>query len=1043
MPAFKPIATDKKGNFYLKFENPKKTTNFYGQIITEQEMFKRHGCLPDNGVLANKLMNAVGRNVLNLEKYSRELDKSTFISEARKKDEAFYLNLEKESGANTAGLLAILAPLEKVRFEGDGDKKEALRKIKVQLDQHYLNRTEYLKSLLSDNAASIHDKRINRLITLCEENKAQLLNSVKINNSGLSLQTIYRGVMDRFSSEQRLISIYQGRTANQSATEAYQDASYTMEKHVFSEEKPTNEQLWQFAENTDKPILIDTRRYPSMDKEKALWSQELISGDHALENHLINMKLVEEAGLKRKLKEKTKPTVLMPMSRADDFDASTVSTSTVLSPITSLKDLTILFVADEVAKQSNTTNPTSSDDDVTADLNFTKGAQRLSREQALSLYQANDVLSALGCALADFGKYFEGKMAASHPAMSGAFFLLSAVTFGAAGLASMNVAMGKAAMHHLPAFLKEGVEAISKEWLNLTYSNGNDIHIIIMDMFALPKINYTVFDTLINGFEDKDTLTKLCEHLIPKDLEGKTRDEKVKEMMVKVVATAAVLGSVVALGLGASYVAAHGAGLAKSVADGVNMVVDIPTEAITEITGASGVAAHIVAVAAALLTIKSAGLLLGKGMMLVNHLTDKNTPPNEKDALMIVAQLYDFASQRTPEEFKKFIVEHPLDEKITADIAQGLIRHPEIRAQFGQEFFKEIGVQNVSRLRKAINMGRSVALGVLNSFVVPLFDVVGIFVAPLSALIDLGFNNPDKKSYGQLMSDRVVKGLNRLLDFLVGIVKAVIGLLAVAQFINISFYGSIQRAVTGIIDAVMDIRLAINAGIPAGFSILAKPFLVAGRYLASVTSLIVFPFAWAAGAVACLGNGKSLVDSVKSWHKYCSDLRATVVGYLKNKSKDVDYLLLKKAPDAGKITDSRDRTIKSVHAGFDWLKNIAGSAVYAARTFFLRNLEVLVQKVHAKKGGANPTQNEEESRASSSLLGNGTSYRKISEELGDRHYSDNVVMDRGDGDNNDDDVELKELSTTTVIDRGCGNSDNDGDEELKEYVPPTNHENHY
>ena len=1036
MPAFKPIATDKKGNFYLKFEKPKTTTNFYGQTITEQEVFKRHGCLPDNGVLANKLMNAVGRNVINLEKHSRELKKSPFISEARIENEAFYLNLEKESGANTAGLFAILSTLEKVRFENPDEKRAELDKISKKLETHQTNRLSYLKSLINnDEKSAIHNNRINRLITLCEANHIQLKQSIKINNSGLSLQTIYRGVMDRFSSEQRLISIYQGRTANQSATEAYQEASYAMEKHVFSEEKPTNEQLWQFDENTDKPILIDTRRYPSMDKEKALWSQVLIAGNGALEAYQNNMKSVEKAGLDRKFKEKKKQTVLMPMSRADDFDASPVTTSMLVYPITSLNDLTKLFVGEEIEKKSESNELTSSDEDVTADLNFTNGTQRLSREQALSLYLANDGLSALGCALADFGKYFEGKMAASHPAMSGAFFLLSAATFGAAGLAAMNVAMGKAAMHHLPAFLKGGVEAISKEWLNLTYSNGNNFHIIIMDMFALPKINYTVFDTLINGFEDKDTLTKLCEHLIPKDLEGKTRDEKVKEMMVKVVLTAAVLGSAVALGLGASYVASHGAGLAKSVADGINMVVDIPTEAITGITDASGGAAHIVAIAAALLTIKSAGLLLGKGMMYVNHLMDKNTPPNEKDALMITAELYDFASQKTPEEFKKFIVEHPLNEKITADITLALERYPEVRSRFGQEFFKEIGVQDVSRLRKAMNIGRSVASGVINSFVVPLLDVVGIFVAPLSALIDVRFNNPDKKRYGELRSDRVDKGLNRLLDFLVGSVKAGIGLLAGVKFVAISLYGSIQRAVTGFIDAVMDIRLAINAGIPAGLSILAKPFLVAGRYLSSVAILVVFPFAWVAGAVACLGNGKSLVDSVKSWHKDCSDYRAKVVGFLKNKSKDVDYQLLEKAPDAGKITDSRDGTIKSVHAGFDWLKNKAGSVVYAVRTFFLRNPEVLVQKAHAKKEGSNFDQNEEESRASS-LLGNGTSYRNMSGKLGDGHYRDHAVMDRGDNhDDDDDDEELQEIFSTSVIDRGDETTHGDGDEKMEERRP--------
>lgn len=952
MPAFKPVATDKKGNFYIKFEDPKKTTDFYGQTLTEQEVFRRHGCLPDNGILANKLINAVGSNLLSLEKRSRVLADNKYVSDDRKNNEQFNLKLEKECGANTSGLLSILAPLEQARFGDQEDKAAAIKKVTEELEAHHNNRIAYLQGMLAD-ATPIQQDRINRLIDLYNKDKIELLNSVKVHcleSTGINLQTMYRGVMDRFSDEQRLISIYQGVTANQSATEAYQEASYAMEKHVFSFDKPTDAQLWQFDANQTDPILIDTRRYPSMNKAEALWSSELITGGEEAKLGTYRKKIqdVKDASLARKRYEKTQSKVV-----SNEIDRE--MTSTEAKPINSMKDLRDLFTAEaikrkeEAGKSEQNVQTESSDKDAQNDLDFTKGTSRLSPEQALTLYRANDVLSAFGCALADFGKYFESKMAATHPAMAGAFFLLSSVTFGAAGLAAMHVAMAKAAMHHLPVALKGAVEAVSKEWLNLTYSNGNIFHVMIMDMFALPKVSYLTFDALLNGFEDKDTLTKLCERLVPESLEGKERAEKVQEMMVKVAAASAVLGAAVAMGLGASYVAAHGAGLAKTVADGVNFVVDIPTEAFAAIPAASGIGAHVVAIAAAVLTVKSAGLLIGKGMLLVNHMVDENTPDNERDALMIAAQLYDYASQKTPEEFNTFMSEHPLSEDIKKNISLALDRHPEVRTQFGQAFFGGIGVKDVSRFRKVLNVGGAIAGGFMSSFIDPVFDVLSLIGSPFTALLARFIWNKEKKSYGEILGNVAAPGLKRLLDFGVGIIKMLIGIGAGAKFVSIAAYGSLQRAVTGMVDAVMDIRLAVNAGIPAGLNILKKPFLVAGRYFTQVVSLLGFPGSWLYGAARGLLPGNKFTQSVTDAHNSMSRGRANAVEYFKNKSKDVDYKLLEKAPDAQSITKSRDDVVKAVHDTFDKFKQKAGDAVYLIRTVFLRLAEGKVQSVHHKK----------------------------------------------------------------------------------------------
>ncbi len=960
MSEFQPITADTKGHFYIKF-SPSNTISFYGQTLTELEVFRRHGCLPDNGVLVNKLINSVGHNLLSLEKRSRVLVARSSVSQARQNDERFNLELEKECGANTSGLLSILAPLEQARFGDGAEKERVVDKAREQLNEHHKNRITYLNSIKA-NSTIIQQSRITRLITLYEKNHKEFsesLDATSLESTGINLQTIYRGVMDRFSDEQRLISIYQGVTANQSATEAYQEASYTMEGHIFSLEKPKNEQLWQFNTDKDKgEILIDTRRYPSMNKAAALWSNELITKKENanLADYLEKIQKVKEASLERKRQEKGQ----------SKLTTTTVSSESIRAPIKSLDELTRLLLDN---KEKNTTENKESSP-VQKDLEFTNNTVRLPREQELTLYRANDVLSAFGCALADFGKYFEGKMAATHPAMSGAFFLLSSVTFGAAGLATMHVAMAKAAMNHLPAALKGGVEAISKEWLNLTYSNGNILHAIIMDMFALPKMSYLTFDTLINGFEDKDTLTKLCERLVPENLEGKERSEKVKDMMIKVAAASAILGSAVAMGLGASYVATHGAGIAKTLARGVNFVVDIPTEAFAAIPDASGVGAHIVAIAAAVLTIKSAGLLLGKGMLLVNHMVDKNTPDNEREALLIVAALYDDSIQKTPEEFKAFMSEHPLSEAIQANISLALERHPEMRSQLGQAFFREIGVPDVSPFRKVLNAGRAIVRGLVSSVITPVTDIIRMLISPLSALIARLFLNPEKKSYLGILRDMASPGLKRLLDFGVALVKGSIGIGAGVKFISIATYGSIQRAVTGMVDAVMDIRLAVNAGFPAGLSVLTKPFWVAGRYVTQVGGLLGFPGSWLVGAVRGLLPGNSVVQSVKDAHRSMSEGRSTAVEYFKNKSKDVDYSLAK-APDADQITARRDVTLKAVHDGFDKFKQKAGGVVFAVRTLFLRRAEMSVQSAHHEKRTDEFTPESSSTGAINKVLGEG------------------------------------------------------------------------
>ena len=241
----------------------------------EAQKLRYYGILPDNGILVNKLINNLGRNLLALEKESVEVNNNKVITDELKREINFHAEMEKESNRYTMQVLDCLADLEKGEPDLNKDKKFQRRQFITRIEELYKERlnTDLFGSMHS-LPGSLFDERemYKNELGRIKQHLIDLLNDEKTD-----IRSIYREVMESFAGEQRLISIFQHNSArvltyaNRSLTEAYQNASYAMEKHVFSTEKPTDEQLWRGVQQKGN-LVINTANYPSMRKEDALFA---------------------------------------------------------------------------------------------------------------------------------------------------------------------------------------------------------------------------------------------------------------------------------------------------------------------------------------------------------------------------------------------------------------------------------------------------------------------------------------------------------------------------------------------------------------------------------------------------------------------------------------------------------------------------------------------------------------------------------------------------------------------------------------------------
>jgi hypothetical protein len=264
MPKFKVNKENPHGHFSLTFQS-NKLVDFYGiRNIKEIDAFRFHGALPDNQIGVNKLINILGKNLLRLEDEDSELTRKDPLELEKKNLNKF----ERLSTAMTIGIFDACAMLETAR-----DSVEASQEVFRQSIESVLS----IYRVFEKDGYGVVGSHALRLINKINLQKARFekmrnANPVLIDEH--FLRELYQDILDDYNDVQLEITLYQrsflktGVFANHSATETYQEASYALEDHVFSQAIPTREQLWK--QDTDRSITVSTESMPGMRADRAL-----------------------------------------------------------------------------------------------------------------------------------------------------------------------------------------------------------------------------------------------------------------------------------------------------------------------------------------------------------------------------------------------------------------------------------------------------------------------------------------------------------------------------------------------------------------------------------------------------------------------------------------------------------------------------------------------------------------------------------------------------------------------------------------------------
>lgn len=980
MPKIKAISADRNGGYFVKFRRDE-SHRFYGQGISSFQAFRRYGSLPDNGILANKLINFLGKNLLSLEQQALEFAHAPEMSYERKKNVHFYSHMERESNAFHIGLLEALAPLEQKRSHDGKNTFSFSTHDEEKIEGLYKWRITLLTKQKNEESNPIHKARLAQLITRLEAHHKSTVAALR--KEDRNLHSLYRKVMADFADEQRLISIYQHRAdrpldyANQSLTDAYQNASYAMEQHVFSNETPSDAQLWIVDLNATD-IVVDSRRYPSMRKEDALRAACRLSGDSYSE-------------------KKAEIQAVSASNRAIDAP-KVVEMAWDEAVRAEIKSKRPKEGRSYELLQQLTRPPPAKDTTLDADQDFVADTRLLNSEKAVHLHHANDLFSAIGLACVDFGKYFEGEMAAKKPVMTAATFIAMAATFGAAGMSTagahsmqgLSDAMCKlltvnGKLGVTPDQLHSVVNAMSNEWLELTYSKGSLFHVLIMDGFGLPEISYALVDELLNSSDNKSTFQKLAERMSAQDLAAYTDEERQQQLIKNVFAVAVMLSSVIAVGLAADFAMKLG-GVWHMAGAAINSAGDIPLEAFTNLATAHSVSAELLALISLTLTIKSAGLVIGKMMMILNHMSDELSDDQHKACLMMgnLREAYESSQANLDPELLssddfKFYRTHFEDV---------IAKKPEMEQLFGAEFLAKIGVTKPERAwyQKAADAVKSEAEKVVeyvgNRTLKPLAQMT---IGTLLTAVGMGWMWDWDKT-GALMWGRDKQGSDPwglkegrwILPKLLSDVTVMVA--AAVKTISISLYGTVQRITMAVSDAVFGavalanyaitnfpqnmgkavvlglgavlitsaavvntvVNFAVTLSKYALTAVTATVGIIVGGLICGVARVIgssdVFDKAWDAT--------KTFIKSPLTagvWFK--EHVFKAVQNQLANVAQTIEDTVYG-AKGGAKVMATRDATTGIIARGFDWLKSKAGDAAYAVRSLLIRSQDQRFQDAH-------------------------------------------------------------------------------------------------
>lgn len=986
------------GEFYLIFiKDP--NVRFYGQEMPSLQRFRRYGNLPDNNVAANKIINQLGRHLLNMEVKHPKIKNLNKLT---------YHQIEKTANALYIDLFCELSTIEQGRLT-NVDKNSLNTSI-----NHIFDR--YIVSFAKIPVAK-------SLMAILQQKKANLLQQLeKLTIDNYEIRNFYQFTLNDFRDIQQQISFMQrpflgvAETANSSLTEAYNDAFYELEAHKFGSVAPTELQVWK---NLDEGLL-STEEMPNVRKDYALKTFCIDeSGDYKPGDYDTHRTKIKNENLQEKKEQ---------LEKSKNQEVQEI-------------------------RYGNIENIEQFYQTISQDL---PPKVRHLREDPLVYFEESDFFSAIGAASLSVGKYFERELGAKHPLVCLGFFLTASITFTAAGLGSVGVApalmqkvvLGVSKMlsanGHIiaPEKIAHVINQISEEWLHLCHTDGKMFQTLVMNGMGLPKLTFLAADSLFfNGLEEKDSISVLAEKFIPENLTGETRSEAIQQTTENLIKAAFVLGIAVGAGLGSEQLITH-KGILGAVGSLLNKIADVPSAVFIDLANASTTAQRIQAVVALLLTVKTAGLLVGKVALLFMNMAEPSGASveelkafnDQKDAVHMMEILLLLKSSE-PDKYNTLIEQKKIPNKTVIDnFKKACDNYPDIKEKFAKQsdFLTDFGIQSKESFFKFIFRvlggifgfilsplaifptvvtsfsperekefsSLSKDEGFLGALVFVYKFISDKFLAPVVGSIYLAawlLSLPSNLFFnGATKAVRDTKGFSDGLKLLIGLARLGIFLWTPIKMLMMGIYELVKRSLMFVVNFIAKLCLVVNAIFQGDFSAAFAGIKSAFGELAGIVAFVVDQFV--GFVVGFIDLGKTLVnififtinlipdtlrglrhwidgyDIVSAFKKSFNEpllpsidtqgfgaaRRAYLDDYsVFSKTKDWsadNEIELTKAAGGEAIQDWRLWALGAIHGGFSWLEdNVFAKIATFIRSYGLRNMEETAQDIdYNRLGHAKP-----------------------------------------------------------------------------------------
>ncbi len=669
-------------NFKVTMDLTNKVT-LYGHSVTPFDAIVMRGLMPDNNVASLKLLKCIGGQLAKLERQEAQeaqnaAKKSVVADESvasRTSSEppniigqyyqslpphiAFTRQVDIAINAHTARLLQVMGKLDQARSKNmvmTEDERQALLKeikgvmsgTKVYINELYQKYKDQPIGSTIKYRLDKMTKELNSQITFFE-NDPVFSKTAPVAVDTAAHQRLFRAALEQYESLEGIVSTWEGARLNQSCTEAYQDASKSLQNHLYSEQKPDDMHLWRLPDMAQ--VTLDTALYDDKFERDKLLFTLAVGLTYPLETYENNAAQIRNR--QNPLANQEEPT--------EGIKSAPIQAATPLENLaTNINSGIQAWQAQNPGKNIENIDEADKTTIITQAFQKSLGerAYTLPGARPLHIHESTDLYSAVGHAAETLSSYFAQEMAAKHPGLTFAFFGLTAATFGASALVAthtaahlgaevLNVvgaAFHKASMGKLSsASVQHALLAAEKNWASFTHADGL-MKRLIMDVIGLPKLTFMMSELLISNRVDLTTLDKIVAQFNDDELLFKTDEQKMAKALMQSATTAIGLGLIVSGGLLVHYLASLPAiqhvGTVHGSLSAVDKIMDMTADQFTQCAKAHGLVPEIIAVTSAIFAVKAAALVGGKVYLVGKQVLKTNEDPAVVQHMETLGALY-------------------------------------------------------------------------------------------------------------------------------------------------------------------------------------------------------------------------------------------------------------------------------------------------------------------------------------------------------------------------------------------------------------------